>query len=267
MFGIEPETITINQVYIAGVLALLVSAVSFKIKLLTLTGAAAVFMMGFIIYSAGGLMWSAPILSFFLLSSILSRINKHNNYSEKGSRRDYIQVFANGGFALLMILVGLIEKSELLYVGYVSSLSASAADTWETEIGTSSAGRTYNIVNFQPVAPGTSGGVSLAGLAGGLLGTLSIALSSLYWVDENWKLFVLIIVIAGMTGSIVDSLSGALLQRRNKCVECGQVSEKSMHCGQKTKFYKGISWINNDAVNIASSATGGIIGILLTEMF
>ena len=87
---------------ICTIIAFVIAVISFKIKFLTKSGSIATFLLAAVIFSFGGLKWSLPILSFFILSSILSKIRKKQNekvetYFEKSGTRDHMQVIANGG--------------------------------------------------------------------------------------------------------------------------------------------------------------------------
>ena len=55
------------------------------------------------------------------------------------------------------------------------ALAAAAADTWATSIGSRSRSRPRLLVGWRPVPPGTSGGITLAGCAGALVGAGLVA--------------------------------------------------------------------------------------------
>ncbi len=270
LFGLTPDYFSTHQLLSALILALIISFFSYKFKFLSVSGTTSVFFMAIVIFALGGWKWTVPMVTFFITTSLISKYNKINNssaaISEKNEKRDYAQVIANGGFATMLILVNYFEASELFYVGFVSSIAAACADTWETEIGTFIKGKTYNISNFKKIQPGVSGGISLVGTIAGIFGTFTIAISSLYWVTKNYILFIFIIFSSGFIGSIIDSIIGAAIQRKNQCTICGVPTEKLRHCETRTELISGIKWINNDVVNFVSASFGGFFGILLTEL-
>ncbi len=66
---------------------------------------------------------------------------------------------------------------------YLVTLSAVCADTWATEIGTWKKTATYNILNLKPVAQGVSGGISVHGTIGAVLGSITILFSG--YLEHN----------------------------------------------------------------------------------
>ena len=257
---------------IAGVIfALIISILSFRLKFLTLNGSLTQFILGSLIFGLGGLKWSVPIIVFFFLSSILSKLRRRLNpnvetYFEKSGTRDMFQVLANGGIGGILIIMSRFYHSELLYEVYVSYLAAFCADTWATELGTIKKMKTVNILNFKPVEQGVSGGVSITGMMGTVLGAFIIPLSSLSWISKNIFIFLLIVTVAGIIGSLVDSMLGALVQAQFKCDICGKITEKKFHCNQNSKLVHGTYWINNDIVNFTAGTIGGLFFILLRDL-
>ncbi len=236
-------------------LALAVGIASYKLKFLSHSGSAGAVILGTIIFSIGGWKYTAPIMTFFVLSSILSKISKkmrgvNNSTKDSGDIRNHKQLLANGGIAGVLTLLSVIFNDDLIYFMYVASLCAAAADTWSTETGTMKKRKTYSIIGFREVEQGSSGGVSIAGTFGGVLGSLSVAISAMYFIGDM-KVFILLI-LAGLTGSVMDSLLGVKLQRRNLCRSCGKITEKEMHCGEEAIHHSGIKFLDNDGVNFAA---------------
>ncbi len=93
---------------------------------------------------------------------------------------------------------------------YLGSLAAATANTWGTEIGVLSRGKTVSILTFRQVASGTSGGISEYGTIAGAAGAAVIAFTGYPWYTE--LRITIIIIAAGILGSLADSLIGATLQ-------------------------------------------------------
>jgi uncharacterized protein (TIGR00297 family) len=259
------------NLFLCSLVAFIISVISYYVKFLTKSGSLATFVLASLIFSFGGLKWSVPILSFFILSSLLSKIRKKQNtkvetYFEKSGTRDHWQVIANGGLGGLLVILNLFYPSELFFFIYVSSLAAVCADTWATEIGTMRRTKTYNILNFKPVEQGVSGGISLIGTLGGLAGTFIIALSAVPWVKFNLINYFLFIVLAGIIGSIFDSFLGATIQAQFECGICGKVTERIVHCNKNTSLVRGFNWLNNDIVNLIAGLSGGIFIIFFKDL-
>jgi uncharacterized protein (TIGR00297 family) len=202
------------------------------------------------------------LAAFFVGSSLVSRVDSRTVPSAldaKGPRRDAWQVFANGGAAAITAAVPGIDLSAKLWL-VTASLAAAAADTWATSIGTHSRVAPRLLWSRRPVAPGTSGGVTLAGCAGAAVGgTIVAAVGAM--VTGNLLLLPTGILI-GFLGMLVDSLLGGTVQGRFHCPRCDQASEWTVHrCGTGTQPIGGLAWLDNDAVNfLATTVAAGAAG-------
>lgn len=276
-------TVMYSSVLIGISIALLFARVSFALKFLTASGAVGTFLFGSNIFSMGGLVWTVPVLTFFLLSSVLSKIGKEHKKKydlifEKSSQRDFGQVLANGGIAWILMIWFSYAQDPMIFLAYLGTLAAVQADTWATEIGTMVKDpKPRYILNLKPVPAGTSGGITFTGTFGGFVGALLIAVSA--WIIAPEKMMsigivqsFLIIGFAGAGGSLVDSFFGATVQaqyydpirkktteRTHSKTENGELIENELQ--------KGIRWIDNDVVNTLCATTGGILGYFLTQAF
>ena len=250
------------------VFGFLISFCSYKLNLLTTEGAISTFILAVIIFSFGQLKWTVPILTFFIFSSLISKVRKVVNpsadkYSLEKDKRDHIQVLANGGIPGILILINQLYTSEQIYYAYVSAIAAVCSDTWSTEIGTMFKTKTFNIINFQKIEQGLSGGVSFYGFFGALIGSTLVVLSAVPWI-QNLSMGILIIFISGLLGSLFDSILGATVQAKYRCVICGDKSESPFHCNTQTTQTNGISWFNNDSVNFSASLFGALVSLVIT---
>lgn len=260
-----------EQLIIAFFLASGISIISYYLKLLSLSGAAAAFFLAFLIFGFGGWMWTVPIFTFFILSSFLSKLRAKKNISaskhfEKQEQRDYLQVLANGGAGGILVIFFYLTGMNIFYIAFVSLLAAVCADTWGTEIGTIMKTKTYNILSFKEIEQGLSGGISVIGLTGSLLGAFVIALSSIAWINFNIVSYICLITLAGFLGSIFDSVLGASIQAQRKCVVCSQITERKIHCGEESILVRGKNFINNDFVNFLTGIFGGLAGVFFYEL-
>jgi len=260
--------ITINILF--GLLAaLLIAIVSYKVNFINTGGALLVFLMGSIIFGFGGWRFTMPILAFFILSSLLSKIGKKRKKLielsyQKTSVRDFYQVMANGGVATALVLYIFLSGNNYLYPLYLAAIAAANADTWGTELGIFSKSRPVIITSFKNVDPGTSGAISFIGSIASFSGSLIIALIGTFFYSLD--LYIVIIVVSGgFIGSVFDSFIGATFQGQFQCQKCGQHTEGKQHCGLDTAHVKGKIWIDNDLVNIFSILIAvAITFILLT---
>ncbi len=242
---------------------------AYKLHSLSLSGGFGAFLLGVFMFGMGGWSTMLPLIGFFVLSSILSKIadrqNKPDIISNKGSRRDIVQVYANGGIPLIFSIAWYLSdfSFDWLYWAFLAALAAATADTWETEIGSFSKVLPRNILKWNKVPKGYSGGISLPGTLGGLLGAAAIAAIAYFTVSLELNMeLILMIVLAAFMGSIVDSILGASIQAKFVCPKCDKPTERLTHCGQETEHVSGIGWFDNDWVNVAGTLSGGGIFIL-----
>ncbi|MBN1896032.1 DUF92 domain-containing protein [bacterium] len=258
---------------LAGIVALL----SFRLKFLSASGAAGTFILATLVFGIGGWPWAVPILVFFISSSLLSKIGKSRKKRfdliyEKSSTRDIGQVFANGGVAGLLVMLNGLAPDPAWYLAYLGAVAAVNADTWATELGTFSASRPWMVTNFKRVAHGTSGAVSPLGLLSAFAASAIIVysgfLSNPQAFAAGWKNPLIgLIILSGFLATLVDSLLGATIQAQYRCPSCGKITEKKKHCGGKTTVLaSGSRFVDNDRVNLACSAAGALLVILLMHL-
>ncbi|HHS13346.1 MAG TPA: DUF92 domain-containing protein [bacterium] len=258
------------------VLAGLVAFLSYRARFLSASGSAGTFILATLIFGVGGWTWSVPILTFFLLSSLLSEAGKTHKKQfglifEKSGRRDIGQVLSNGGMAGILLLAYSFRPSAFWYALYLGALAAANADTWATEIGVFSRIDPRSIVGFHTVPAGTSGGITLLGTLSALAGSLVIALSgwlaapAAFGYHPGRRIF-WAVTAAGFLASLVDSILGATLQSQYRCAVCGKITEKRFHCQQNpTQRVTGLPWLDNDRVNAICSISGSVFVWILTR--
>ncbi|OLS21260.1 MAG: hypothetical protein HeimC2_34050 [Candidatus Heimdallarchaeota archaeon LC_2] len=232
---------------------------------------------GMFVFLAHPVLWGL-LLSFFVSSSYLSKYKEATNekstamlYAEKGGQRDSLQVIANGGPALIGSLLviykmGLFENDYFspLFLFIAISFASSTADTWATEIGTTSKSDPRWIFNLNKSVPkGTSGAVSLLGTTATALGAIFIAILYAIFVIIGTQeisidigLFIILISVGGFLGSLIDTMLGASYQSVYQCPKCDKKTEKRKHRHSEsitTTHVTGFRWLNNDMVNFLSS--------------
>lgn len=276
-FGLSAGGREIGLLLLGTAVAGGIARASTRARFLTPGGAAIAFLMGVCIFGMGGSAWTVPILIFFVVSSIISKVRKKDkafldDIVHKGSRRDHSQVLANGLVAWIAVCLHVIHPHPLWYVVYVTALAAATADTWATEIGVLSSARPRSITTFKPVERGLSGGITPLGTAASLAGALLVALSAMPFVylqtgtTAAW-LFAGAVTLAGLSGSLFDSILGATVQARFVCPACGKAVEKRTHCGMsETVFRSGIRWMSNDIVNLSSTAWSTLVALALYRL-
>lgn len=260
---------TVRRWFAGVLLACGVSVAAERARALDRSGAVAATALGAVIFAAGGLGWTLPLLAFFVPASAVSRIARERKAQLLGepelarSARTARQVLANGGLAglagLAQVLGWYRPQATVLYAGVLATASA---DTWATELGLLSPYPPRSLRTGRPVAPGTSGAVSPLGLLAAFLGAGLVAATAP--VDTPSRR--LSVWLAGVTGSLVDSLLGSLLQARFQCPRCGLLSEvPRKHCGCTPVRVAGLPGMTNDTVNALATLSGALFALVLSR--
>ncbi len=214
------------------VLALLIK----KSKCLDDKGIIGSSIMGFILLYFCGFKYLILLLSFFVLGVIVSKVGyekkKDKNIYE--SCRSLKNVLANGLIPVIFAILIVLSFKWALF-GYISSIAAATSDTFSSELGVLSNENPRLITTFEVVEKGTDGAITIFGLLSGILGAFLIGvIGYIFFGDLR---IILCSTIGGISGNLVDSLVGALFERR------------------------GI--LNNEHVNLIATVVGGIVGIFV----
>jgi len=262
---------------VGGIIAAAIAWVGYRTRALTLSGSIAAVIVGALTFSFGGPLVAAAVIIFFITGSTLSRAHtatadQARVLAPKGAQRDAAQVVANGGVATACAIVGgvtalygLPHASRFL-IAAVCAIAAASGDTWSTEIGALASGPARLITNMKPVDAGTSGGVTFLGTIAAPLGGAIVGLAGLARPDIlalPW--WIVICAIAGLIGSIFDSLLGATIQGMWQCSRCAHTVEARVHaaCGAQCTLVRGQSWLDNDGVNGIMTLVGASAGYAL----
>ncbi|MCM8749960.1 DUF92 domain-containing protein [Thermomicrobiaceae bacterium CFH 74404] len=244
-------------------------------RALTWSGAAGALVSGTIVFGLGGLAWAVPMVALFVSGSALSALGRERKralgeVAAKGARRDLMQVLANGGAATALALAaGSAGLATSLFPAYLGVLAAVTADTWSTEIGGLSRRPPRLVTTLAVVPPGTAGGVTplglLAATAGGLwigaVGWLSLLLEG-GPAAIGLGAALALGALAGLAGSLVDSVLGATVQEVRWCPACQAATEAAVHrCGAPSLPHRGWPGLTNDAVNFLASLIGIPVGL------
>jgi uncharacterized protein (TIGR00297 family) len=212
-----------------------VAGVAWRVRALTLGGAAAATAVGAVIYGFGGVKWAVLLLVFFLTSSTLTRTGgEHKSPSADRAGRTAGQVAANGAIAAAFALAYWGTDTPWIAAGFAGAIAAATADTWATEIGLLTPTPPRLITSREICRPGQSGGVTSLGTRGGIAGASAIALLGNLLLGTS----VLGVLIAGTAAMLVDSLLGATLEARARL-------------------------LTNNSVNLLTTAIGALLAALL----
>lgn len=262
------------QLAVGLLLAALVAGVAWRLGLLARSGAIAACLLGGAVYALGGLPAAILLVAFFVSSSLLTRLFTRRKrvvagtYS-KGGQRDAAQVLANGGPALLVLLLSALLgwPARLAWPAFAAVLASVTADTWATELGVLSRSQPRLITTGRRVPKGSSGAVSAVGSLAAAAGAVFIAgLAGL--LGAGGGRVIASIALAGWLGAFFDSLLGATWQAIYYCPNCKKETEQHPQhtCGTPTRLQRGWAWLNNDWVNLLS-ALCALLVLLATTHF
>lgn len=256
-----------NAVLLVGVaLSLAVAVAGYRSRALDLSGCAAAFILGVVIFGVGGWRWTLPILVFFISSTLVGRLGRDkragiDSVVAKEGARDVYQSMANGGVAMAIILLWYFMEDARLYYVFLGTLAAVTADTWSSEIGVLSKRPPVSMTTGKPVPRGLSGGVTRLGFFAGLIGSLLVVSTGLFF-DPHLSIgndLFFVILAAGFIGTVSDSFLGATLQGIFRCPSCENLTERRIHCGEhETVLHSGSRYVNNDLVNVMCGFSGGL---------
>jgi uncharacterized protein (TIGR00297 family) len=214
---------------------------AYRLRIADVSGLFSGSIVGIILIVFADVRWFLVMLAFLVIGSISTRYRYEMKAAagiaeSHGGVRGYINVFANGlvGVAAA-VLYGISGGSPLPLALFLGSVATAAADTVGGEIGMTSRDPVL-ITTFEPVPKGTNGGITFLGEVASLGAAASIALSAFLLGIGDIRML-LLVTLAGFTGSNVDSLVGALFENRG--------------------------FIGNAGTNLIATLAGGLVALAL----
>ncbi len=164
-------------------------------------------LFGIILFFYGGSNYLVLMLFFFLLAVAVTKyeyeIKRDMGIYEH--ERGWENVLSNGIVpSILAVLSPTIGP-----VPFIASLAAVTADKFGSEIGVLDASDPVSLLGFKHVKAGTSGAMSVMGTIGSLAGASAIGFAAMFVFGLN-PTQALFIALAGLGGSVVDTLFGVL---------------------------------------------------------
>lgn len=260
LFVLSPQT-DATFFFTAIILSVLVAAASFLLNWSTFDSILAIIVTGSVILGFAGWSLAFALFFFFASSSILTSMNNPKfagsaSNMKSSARRDGFQIWSNGFWAVLLVLLWVMFDSEAFLIAAFASLAVATADTWATEIGIRKAKSTVDILSRKEVEPGIDGGVSRRGFVAALAGSVLIALFTI-GVDFSSSSFFIILTVsaAGFAGAVVDSLLGSIyLSKQMKIPFFG------------TSLVKAANGKNN-LVNWLATGSGALLALIIHTIF
>ncbi|GAB2300386.1 hypothetical protein Dimus_034428 [Dionaea muscipula] len=283
-----------ERTLIQPIAAILISSAialrAYKRRSLNFSGALAGFIV-MAIHLAANFRYAAMLLVFFFSSSALTKRGASKKRAvdaeyKEGGQRNWIQVLSNSIIATVLVvtiwsLTGWEDSCldakqstliKALVGGLIGHYCCCNGDTWSSELGVLSDEEPRMITTFKQVPKGTNGAVTIAGLlaaaeAGGVIG-LTYLVSGLIGAKcfhVKQLLIIPLSALAGLCGSLIDSLLGATVQYSGYC----QVRKKVVGTQSPTvKKISGLDILDNNGVNLVSILlTTVLTSLVFTAIF
>jgi len=221
------------------------------------------------------------LLVFFISSSKVTKFKADEKKRfeaefKEGGQRNWLQVLCNGGMALELSLLYLLDvgsadlpvdfshqyRASWLGVAVLGALACCNGDTWASELGSVlGSDQPRLITSMRKVPRGTNGAVTLMGLLASCLGGLLIGLTYYLGILLSAsrsdisrapdQLNVLLLgAVGGLLGAVIDSLLGASLQFSGRDVKTGKIVEV---CRSGVTPISGQQFLDNHSVNLVST--------------
>ena len=241
------------RLLLSAVLALVIFLVIFFTGAIDYDGSLCSMAVVFCFSYFGGAFALSFLLASYFTVFFISAAKKHLLHRKKEEKpRTAAQILINGGLGTLCVVAyGLTGQTRLLVIGIVS-VGGCFVDSLSSDVGVLSRKPPYDPLRRCTVEPGLSGGMSGLGTLAALLGAAGIALALTVYLHRSpaWLLSITAIIFSQ---TLVDTLLGSWAQVKYRCPVCGALTERRQHCGQTASPAAGLSWVDNNTVNLLSS--------------
>lgn len=209
--------VSVTLLSVAVLIAFSFGYFAYRFKTADLSGLFSAALLGILLIVFADVKWFLVMLAFFIAGSACTRYRyaykeKLGVEQNRGGARGYRNVFANGGVSAAAAILFGITQHPAFAAMFVGSVATAAADTVASEIGVTG-GTPYMITTGKKVPAGTNGGVTLIGEMSAFICAIGISATAfLLGVIDLPTLA--ICSIAGLVGTNLDSLVGAIIENR-----------------------------------------------------
>lgn len=230
--------------------------IAFFLKVIEYYGAMLAALMGMLFYYFYGLyalLFVIGCYAVMLSVSLVSKLLKNNvsGVVKKTGKKDITEIFVNGIWSLLAILLFAIFKNKIFFVITLVAMSEGFVDSLASDVGTLSKQNPYDFIHRKTVPKGLSGGITVMGCTASFIGAIVFSTAIKFVCDiPYYMIFLLTLII--YFGAVIDSVLGSLLQAKYQCTVCSELTEREEHCNKETQLIGGFKYINNDTVNMLS---------------
>jgi uncharacterized protein (TIGR00297 family) len=220
------------------------SILGYAIRGVNRSGAVAGAAVCFVLFFCAGPGAFGALALLFVVTWVATRFGRTRKQqlgtAERREGRRASQVFANLSVASICAFLYAVSTRSVFLLAFAASLAEVAADTVSGEFGQAFDESARLITTLEIVPAGTDGGITLIGTVAGIVAALVIGIAC--YVTGLLSLYgLLLATLAGFLGMILDSVIGAVWER------------------------KGL--LNNDAVNSLSTVAAAGLALTLNALF
>lgn len=209
----------------------------------------------FLAYVFGMIVMLKSYFAYIMLGVYFFIIQFLEKKVEKVENRTVLQVFCNGIMAVMALIIGW-ENSDKAFLIFLCLLASSLADCVASDVGTTYASKVYSIVTLKQLPKGISGGISVVGCCASAASALLFGVIYCicnYPALANVSLQSLCyIFFAGVAGMMLDSILGAIFQKKYYCNLHNILCEDDKKCKHKINIRK-YKVLSNNGVNLVTS--------------
>lgn len=208
-----------GRLAVAAGINLALAIAGFAARSVNVSGMIGGFVIGTLIYTCLGWQGYLLLLAFFVLGTGATKLGYRRKADaglaqEGGGRRGASHALANTGVAAACALFAVVTPhGSILALAFAAAFATAAADTASSEIGQLWGRRTFLITTLRPVPRGTEGAVSLEGTLAGIAASAVVAALG-FAVGLFGALGALVVVVAALIGTTLESVAGATLENR-----------------------------------------------------
>lgn len=207
----------------------------FFARSVTLSGAAAGFLLGAAMIVFAGWELYAVLLLFFVIGTAATKLGYARKASEGlaqegGGRRGASHAWSNVGVASLfaLLIAAGAGPREALWLAAIASLATAAADTTASEIGQLFGRRAFLPLTLRPVPRGTEGAISVEGTLAGAVAGIAVAAAGVALVAGRVGISpgagIAVASAAAILGSYLESVVGSWNRTRARSVPNGALN-------------------------------------------
>ena len=222
--------ITLEETIAVLLILFIFSVAAYKKKALDFQGVLLGNIFGIAVFLLGGITSFIALVVFFAVAETATAIERKQKPLAHG-KRSIENIIGNG----LPALVCLFFNAPFAFYGAVS---AALSDTLSSEIGVLSKKKPVLITTFKPIKKGTDGGITARGYLAAFLGAVIIA--GIHFAFFQSIVLAVILAFCGLFGSTIDSLLGAIFERKKL--------------------------MNNTVVNFFGSGSGAVLAFILGSL-